>query len=364
MLVSSVSALRQYFTAIGADNPEQPPQPCGLAVSSQISNAGLVADCIALLRVKDALRGAATLNWATSAALSTWDGISSGGTPSRVVRVELPNKSLDGFIPAQLVKLGKLTHLDLNGNALTGEIPQDLSYLQNLISLKLSGNSLSGCVPSGLKSITTNDLASLSILACLPAPSGLNTGTIGETRIALSWNAVPNAAKYRVERLDKENWGDKFTWDVVADAITGTSHTVDGLRCPSRPWFRLRAYRNGTLSAAEWGAPSGLVKADMTTCLPPVFDSTSYAFSVPDEARIGDSVGAVLATGSEGADDTVTYSINAGNEDGKFALDASTGQITVAEALSGLAGTTYTFTVEAVDESGDAATVTATVAVT
>ena len=174
---------------------------------------------------------------------------------------------------------------------------------------------------------------------------------------------MPNAAKYRVERLDKENWGDKFTWDVVADDISGTSHTVDGLRC-SHPFFRLRAYGDGIAVAAEWGAPSDLVYADMTPCLPPVFDSTSYAFSVPHEAGIGDSVGAVLATGSEGADDTVTYSINAGNEDGTFGIDANTRQITVAASLVGLAGTTYTLTVEAVDESGDAATVTATVAVT
>ncbi len=175
---------------------------------------------------------------------------------------------------------------------------------------------------------------------------------------------MPNASKYRVERLHIENWDDHFTWDVVADAITGTSHTVDGLPCPSRPRFRLRAYGDGIAVAAEWGAASSWVYTDMITRFPPVFDSASYVFSVPDDSEIGGGVGAVLATGSEGADDTVTYCINAGNEDGKLALDASTGQITVAEALSGLAGTTYTLTVEAVDESGDAATVTATVAVT
>ncbi len=123
-------------------------------------------------------------------------------------------------------------------------------------------------------------------------------------------------------------------------------------------------FADGIAVAAEWGAASSWVYTDMITCFPPVFDSASYVFSVPDDSEIGGGVGAVLATGSEGADDTVTYCINAGNEDGKLALDASTGQITVAEALSGLAGTTYTLTVEAVDESGDAATVTATVAVT
>ena len=69
-------------------------------------------------------------------------------------------------------------------------------------------------------------------------------------------------------------------------------------------------------------------------------------------------MGTVTATGSQGADDAVTYSVTEGNDDGKFALDESTGEITAAASLTGLAGTTFTLTADAEDESGGAATIT------
>ena len=60
----------------------------------------MVQDCETLLAAKDGLRGTATLDWATGTAVSGWEGITTGGTPSRVTELDLPSESLTGTIPA------------------------------------------------------------------------------------------------------------------------------------------------------------------------------------------------------------------------------------------------------------------------
>ena len=119
--------------------------------------------------------------------MATWDGVTTGGSPSRVTRLELPNEGLDGSIPGDLGRLSELTHLDLSRNSLTGEIPRELSWLSNLEELRLSGNNLTGCIPLALMSVATNDLASLNLLYCRPpAPDNLTAGTPRETSVPLS----------------------------------------------------------------------------------------------------------------------------------------------------------------------------------
>ncbi len=102
-------------------------------------------DCEALLDAKDTLRGTASLNWSKDTSITSWDGITTSGTPSRVTKVVLPSKSLSGTVPEELGTLFELTHLDLKSNSLTGSIPHGLGWLYNLEDLKLSGNSLTGC---------------------------------------------------------------------------------------------------------------------------------------------------------------------------------------------------------------------------
>ena len=58
------------------------------------------------------------------------------------------------------------------------------------------------------------------------------------------------------------------------------------------------------------------------------------------------------------------YAIIGGDEEGKFAIDPSSGEITVAGDLSSASGTSIDLTVEAIDDSGGAATVTTTITVT
>ena len=370
MLVNDANRLRQYFSdpkvggyAPGVPAPAQPPAPYACAVGSAVSNPStdwaLVHDCEALLAAKDTLRGTAALDWSVDSAITGWEGVTVAGTPIRVTKLLLSNESLSGTIPPELGDLSELTHLNLSSNSLTGEIPRELGGLSNLTEIKLSGNSLTGCIPAALKDVTTNDLSSLNLLYCPPAPDGLTAGTAGESSVPLNWASVSNASKYRVEYRPLYS-GD---WVLDDDTLTGTSHTVDGLACASEYAFRVSAFGSGTTYAAAWSEPSEYLMATGGECVPPTFGAASYSFSVPGDAEIGTVLGSVTATGSL-TGDTVPYSITAGDQDGKFAIDENTGQITVAGDLSSSADTSIALTVEATDTSGGSATVTVAVQVT
>ena len=342
--------------------PSQPPPALtcasGSAVTSPETNRGLVHDCEALLAAKDTLRGTATLDWAADSAITGWEGITTGGTPSRVTELDLSSESLSGSIPAGLGNLFELTSLDLSSNSLSGDIPSELGWLYKLTEIRLSGNSLTGCIPIALEDVATNDLSSLSLLYCKPPVPGAPTaGTVGATSVPLSWTAVSNTSKYRVgyrgERASE--------WSVDDDAVTGTTHTVDELLCGTEYRFRVSAYGSGTTYAAEWSDPSEVLTASTEMCVPPVFGATSYSFRVVGDASLETVVGIVSAT--DGGS-TVTYAVTAGNEDGLFAIEDSSGEITVAADLSGEAGTTVTLTVAARKDMGGEATVPVVIAIT
>ena len=124
--IANASGLTQYYRDIGAYDditpddgstdtftPAQPPAPytCanGTAVTTPSDNRALVHDCEALLESKDTLRGAATLDWTETSAITGWEGITTSGTPSRVTELDLSSESLSGAIPAipwQFVRTG------------------------------------------------------------------------------------------------------------------------------------------------------------------------------------------------------------------------------------------------------------------
>ncbi len=177
-------------------------------MTSPSVNRGLVHDCEALLEGKDTLRGTATLDWAATSAVTGWEDINTGGSPSRVTELDLSGESLSGSIPASLGRLFELTTLDLSSNSLTGDIPKELGWLYNLEELRLSGNSLTGCIPVALEDVATNDLSSLNLLYCRPpAPENLRTSSTSDTGVTLNWDSV------------------------ASDTLTVTTHTMSDLTC-------------------------------------------------------------------------------------------------------------------------------------
>ena len=373
--IANVNGLEAYYREIGAYGditpgdgstatftPAQPPAPYACAGAAVITDSGtkqgLVHDCEELLSAKDALRGTAALNWATTQALSSWEGVTTTGTPERVTGLDLSGESLSGTIPASLGSLFELTELDLSGNSLTGSIPEELGWLHNLDTLRLSGNSLTGCIPLALKDVATNDLSSLNLLYCQPeTPTGVTAGTAAEFSVPVSWTAVENAAKYEVQYRQRR-FGE---WTNHATQPTGASQTVDGLECEVEYQFRVRAFGSGTTYAADWSDTSIPVVATTGECVSPVFGQAAYEWEAYEDGAAGEALGTAEATDPN--EDAVTYSITAGNSGGDFQIDTGTGQVTLAKNVDSALGTVFFLTISASDGTNTGtATVTVSIA--
>ena len=172
------------------------------------------------------------------------------GNLTNVYYFYLHNNQLTGAIPAGLGNLTNVAYLWLYNNQLTGSIPPELGDIVPSGPVLLGNNQLTGCIPAAWRS-------DVNLLDCPPAPQSLSAGTITPSSVPLSWNFVANTTKYRVEyRLTTAE-----TWTVDDDALTSTSHTVDGLACGIAYEFRVRAYGNGTTYGSGWGTASAIVSA-------------------------------------------------------------------------------------------------------
>ncbi len=126
-------------------------------------------DCAALLAVKEALAGNASLNWSAAVPVRLWQGATIG-REGRVVALDLRDMNLAGRLPAELGELSHLQVLRLDRNRLTGPIPPELGNLTRLTMLSLDGNRLTGPIPP--------ELANLSNLGQLWLADNRLTGSI------------------------------------------------------------------------------------------------------------------------------------------------------------------------------------------
>ena len=149
-----------------------------LTVAVPVGNPGLAADREYLLALRDALAGAATLNWSTGTATGEWEGVTLTGAPRRVTGLNLANRGLDGEMWGWLGDLTELTELRLDGNRLTGTVPSKLAALTKLTHIDLAGNSIEGCIPPPLRAAARHNLALLG-------PAGLRTSYAATTVQAL-----------------------------------------------------------------------------------------------------------------------------------------------------------------------------------
>ena len=96
---------------------------------------------------------------------------------------------------------------------------------------------------------------------------------------------------------------------------------------------------------------------------PPSFGQSTYSFTILEDSSIGSRVGVVSATDPD-IGDTVTYSIVSGNSAGKFALSATTGEVTLARSIDYETSASYRLTVRALDSTGAAVDTSVTISVT
>ena len=156
----------------------------------------------------------------------------------------------------------------------------------------------------------------------MPTPSGVGV-TLSEETFTVTWNSVTGASHYDVEhQVD----GSAEEWTSVGTTTTTTlSHVPDGgVACGSSYGFRVRSYGDASTYAAGWSVASGVQSVATAECnSPPEFATSTYSFSVAEDAAMGSAVGTVSATDPDEGD-VVSYSIASGDA-GKFAVVTSTG---------------------------------------
>ena len=116
-----------------------------------------------------------------------------------------------------------------------------------------------------------------------------------------------------------------------------------------------------TAASQPWQADDKLMLRIRAVPAPPVFATTTYSFTVAENASQFDAVGQVSAVDPDGG--IVTYSIVSGNGDGKFNITHNDGLIVVRRSLDYDTTSSYTLTVRATDSSGDTSTVVVNISV-
>ena len=331
----------------------------GVVVPDPDANPGLVGDCIILYGARTTLAGTATLDWSGDSAIGSWEGVRVEGTPRRVGMLRLTDVGLDGTIPASLGELSQLRRIDLDENDLTGEIPAEFGNLSNLTLLYLFDNQLSGEIPE--------ELGNLNRLQVLYLEDNQLTGEIPEQLGSMTALRQLILGDNQLSGSIPSELGDlrNLRHLLLADnELTG--------RMP-RSLTKLNLQHLSLSGNSFHGCiPAGLLETpnnDFHTAefqwevsCAPTFYVNSYSFRVAEDASVGDVLGTIYA---EAVDRTaLTYSITAGNDDEKFQMDSESGDLAVAGSLDYEETTSYSLTVEARDNQGDATTITVTIRVT
>ena len=189
-------------------------------------------------------------------------------------------------------------------------------------------------------------------------PNNLQGDNITHNSVDLSWDAPAGVAVRGYQILIRYAATDEAkTFHVLVENTqnTDTEYAVTGLDPETEHVFRVKAHTADGLT--KWSS-----YLDVVTLPELRFDSPSYSFSIAENAATGAAVGTVSATDAQ--NDTLTYTIEAGNGDGKFAIDGSSGAITTAGALEHETTPSYTLTVQADDGNGDTTTATVSITVT
>ena len=95
-----------------------------------------------------------------------------------------------------------------------------------------------------------------------PAPTGSSTSNVTATSVTMSWNAVTDAAGYRVQYRPTT----RSSWSALT--TTGTSLSITGLTCNTSYQFRVASRGDGYPYSTAYGTPSGALSRTTSACAP------------------------------------------------------------------------------------------------
>ncbi|QNF34067.1 putative Ig domain-containing protein [Adhaeribacter swui] len=214
-----------------------------------------------------------------------------------------------------------------------------------------------------------------------PVQSAITQVTISVNDVVPANNApvVANAISSKTGTI-----GSAFVFEVPTntfsdadnDALTLSATLADGSALPTWLSFNGNAFSGTPVSAADYAikvtATDGkasvstdfnlTVEAATPANQAPVFSSTNYSFSKERATPVNTVIGSVKAT--DAVDQTIAYSIIAGNEAAKFAIDAVSGELTLTASLLDVSTSSYTLTIQATDNGTPALSATTQVTIT
>ena len=173
----------------------------------------------------------------------------------------------------------------------------------------------------------------------------------GDVFSTIYWNDDDDG----MNNITVSTWGDGASWvDVVLGPSTLTikanrSFNYEELDDPSNQTLWIKLTDDDSNSISDWF----YVSINDVNEVPTI--SSTSAVTLAESVSSGTAV-ATISAADQDANTTLTYSITAGNGDGKFAINSSTGAITTAASLDYETTTSYTLTIQVSDGSLTATT--------
>ena len=167
---------------------------------------------------------------------------------------------------------------------------------------------------------------------------------VGITALASDADATNNAILYSLDddaggRFAIDGSTGQITVNAALDYESNTSHNVIVRATSSDGSFSTQNFTINVTDVSEFGAT-------------PIADNDAASDSVSENASIGTTVGVTAFSDDADATDAITYSLD-DNDGGRFAIDSSTGIVTVAGAIDREAdGATRSITVRATSTDG------------
>ncbi|KAL5009003.1 hypothetical protein ScPMuIL_014584 [Solemya velum] len=236
----------------------------------------------------------------------------------------------------------------LSIDASTGLVTASTAQSDGSYTLSITTNADSTPVTQAITYTVFTDAAAPAITGTLTA-NVAETDAVGTTvGTTITVTDVGDGAFYAISGTGSS--------DFVIDFFDGTLKVAQALDFETTPSYSLTL----TVKDSKQTEVTDTIVLTITDANDaPVCSPASYTPSVAEDAALNDAVVTVTCTDVDAAGDTLTYALVGGNTNADFAIDSSTGAVTVAKLLD--FETTPTYTIDAEVEDG---TVTSTATIT